>query len=577
MQNQEEYESRQKNYSDCLSDLSKEELFKGLLAYGMFEEKIPNFLSSENFFDFCKDKDEDFFNDTKKPSKFITYESMRNINIPREIAIPNPISYRHLCYELSKNWDELKIYFEDLTKLQTYKVSRIHIRKIENQEKIFERCYDNLRSNDIDIDTEKNNSSEMISNHIFKMNHKDFCADDYPEPILLIGSKYLVTADISNCFPSIYSHSISWALVGKNKAKENQSVSSITWFNEIDRKTRNLKDGETQGVLIGPHSSNLISEIILVNIDKRLLEKGYKFIRYIDDYSCYTKSLDEAEKFLIDLSFELRKYTLVLNHKKTKIEELPLASSSHWIRKLKRFVFLSKNDKIGLNEVRAFLDIALDLMNKNENNSSVMNYAVRILAKQNMTERAKDYFIKTIHHLVLLYPYLIQLLDEEIFNMFDIDSKEIENITLDIYEIGKEKNLYEAMSYSVFFALKYDFKLTANLYEDIEKSKDCVFMLLGFIYDKKHTNDEKLTTTYMKQYKKLANTLKHNEMDNYWLFIYEVLTEGALVGLWKKMKKESVTFIKMPSKRLDEIKKIFPNAQFPNDEFEFDEINPYEL
>ena len=46
------------------------------------------------------------------------------------------------------------------------------------------------------------------------MNYSNWKTDGTPEPDLLIGKKYIVKADISTCFPSIYTHSIPWALVG---------------------------------------------------------------------------------------------------------------------------------------------------------------------------------------------------------------------------------------------------------------------------------------------------------------------------------------------------------------------------
>lgn len=82
---------------------------------------------------------------------------------------------------------------------------------------------------------------------------------------------------------------------------------------------------ETTGILIGPHSSNLISEIILVAVDGDLknLRKGqnkteYRYIRHIDDYTCYVNSRDEAEQFTIDLAKCLKNITFHSTTKKQK-------------------------------------------------------------------------------------------------------------------------------------------------------------------------------------------------------------------------------------------------------------------
>ena len=79
-----------------------------------------------------------------------------------------------------------------------------------------------------------------------------------------------------------------------------------------------LKKGETHGFLIGPHTSNLLSEIILTAVDNKLVAAGWKYIRHIDDYTCHVLSYEKAQEFLIDLRSCLREYDLSLNHKKSK-------------------------------------------------------------------------------------------------------------------------------------------------------------------------------------------------------------------------------------------------------------------
>lgn len=521
---------QKKTYSDNLNEISKEELFDGLLGHGLFAEKIPPFLSSESFLDFCKNPPNNFIFDNFAKG-YIQYDSMRNINIPRCLSIPNPFAYRNQCHLLSDNWDKLQNYFKEKTLNNKHKISRIHLRKIDNSAKIFQTCYGDLE--DINLA----DYPSLIVNHLFEMNHKNFCTDDYPEPELLIGKKYIVQADISNCFPSIYSHAIPWALVSKEISKKYKK-DDLKWFNQIDVKTRNMKEAETHGVLIGPHTSNLISEIILVAVDNTLATK-YDYIRNVDDYTCYLETKENTDQFLVDLSYELKKYNLTLNHKKTKILELPQAATEHWIRKINTFTFPEEGIKLKLTHIRAFLDIALELMSENKNNSSVLNYAIKILSNREMTKNGKTYFINTIHHLVLIYPYLVTLLDKDVFEKFNISNSEIKLISENIFKFAKEKKLYEAMSYSLYFSLKYDFKLEDGLFDIINSNNDCILMLLAYLHDKKYINHSAVN----KKYRDLAKSLQ-DEIDEYWLFVYEVLTEGNLKkDEWKKIKKAKISFI----------------------------------
>ncbi|MCB4773605.1 MAG: reverse transcriptase, partial [Sulfurovum sp.] len=272
------------------------------------------------------------------------------------------------------------------------------------------------------------------------------------------------------------------------------------------------------------------------------LEKKYSYIRNIDDYECYVETHEKAEEFLIDLASELKKYNLSLNHKKTEILKLPLASKEHWVRRLNTFIF-SSDEKLKLGETRAFLDIALDLMKDNKNNSAILNYAIKVLSNKTMTNNAKEYFINTVHHLILLYPYLIPLLDKKVFETFNITASEIEQISQNIFKMGKDKNLYEAMSYALYFSIKYDFKLDDNLFDLIDDNRDAVLMLLAYLHDKKFSNSRRFSSTSPgKNYKELAKALI-NDIDEYWVFVYEVLTVGVLENEWKKMKQKNVSFI----------------------------------
>lgn len=525
---------RKKSYYCCLEEINSQELFDGLLGYGLFADKIPPFLTAENFLNFCKNTDNTLYF-SKKEKKYIHYESIRNINIPRVLAIPEPVAYYYQCKILSDNWDKLLDYFNQKTEGHSHKISRIHIRKIDGALEIMSSCYDDL--DDIELD----DYAAFFQNHLFEMNHRNFCKDDYPEPDLLIGKQYIAKADISNCFPSIYTHSIPWALIGKEEAKsKSKPENSDEWFNQIDEYTRKLKENETHGILIGSHSSNLISEIVLVAVDEKMWKKGYKYIRNVDDYTCYLENMEKAEEFLVDLAYELKHYGLMLNHKKTEILKLPKASMESWVRKLNAFIFpINEDNTLKLTEVRAYLDIALDLMFKNKENSAILNYAIKVLSNKKMTKGAKEYFTNTVHHLVLLYPYLIPLLDKKVFETFNISEDIIKRISLDIFKLGKTKKLFEAMSYALFFSLKYNFILKEKLFEDVENTNDTILMLLAYLHDEKFIN----YSAIRKKYKNLAESLI-DDIDEYWVFVYEVLSRTKLKEHWSVMKKEDISFIK---------------------------------
>lgn len=502
-----------KKYSDYSDEILETELYDGLVGFGMFAEKIPNFLTSEDFLQFSKMSTLPL---NEKPKDYIRYPSMRNINILRPLAIPEPFAYVSQCKSLSDNWVNLQNYFRSKTVNDKFKISRIHIRKLKGKSELFE------------------------------MKYKNFTKDGEPEQDIVIKSKYIAYADISTCFPSIYSHSIAWALVGKSYAKlKSKPADKHEWFNQIDFHTRNLKYGETNGLLIGPHASNIISEIILVSIDETLSNKGFKYIRNIDDYTCFVDSHEEAENFFLSLSEELKKYELSLNNKKSKIIPLPQASIKNWVTKLNHFNFSNSylyegKTAIRVKELKGFLDFAIELMLEEDSDASIINYAIKIISNIHLSDNAKDYYIKQIHHLVLLYPYLAYLLDKNVFEPHEIDKKIIKEIAVDIYNYGIKRKIFEPCSYAIYWALKYDIDLEiSTLKTDSISSLDCIFLTIAFCYDRKCQRK-----AYLKEYKDTARLLKVSDFDKYWLFIYETLSSKELTENYKVMKKNNITFIK---------------------------------
>lgn len=500
-----------KSYADIMNDISSDELYRRLLAYGLFTEKLPPILSSEMFYNYCTALTTPFADGWKQ---YIYHESMRNMNVPRPLGIPNPMAYQKLCQCLADNWDKLKTHFSQQTSNQDYKISRIHIRKLS-----------------------KNNA-------LFSMSYSNWKIDGAPESDLLIGSRYIVKADISTCFLSIYTHAIPWALAGKTYAKQHSGKKyQSEWYNRIDHFTQNCKNGETHGLLIGPHASNLLSELILTVIDKHLYDAGWRYIRNIDDYTCYVDTYEAGQNFLIALGEELRNFDLSLNFKKTEIQELPVASVEQWVRKINSISLMQRNGKLDFIGVRAYLDSAIELMQSNKMNSAILNYAIKVLAGQELTPNAKEYCIKTIFHFCLIYPYLVPLLEKNVFDKFTVSREQIKNLSQKIFKNGLDQKNYELICYALYFAVKYEFEIIEVDPDGAISSNSCLFKLFAYLYFKKHSNG--IAERKMKMH---ACSLASNEDDfnRNWLFVYESLPQSDLKGEWKPLKKAGVSFVKWP-------------------------------
>lgn len=494
-----------------MNEFNGDDIFEGLLGYGLFCEKLPPIFDSSNFYEYCKNN-LPTFDTTCKETNYIKYESIRNTNIPRALGVPNPINYYKLCRFIGEKWDLIIEHFRKQTFNQNSKVSRIHIRKIKSKKAIFQ------------------------------MNYKNFKTDGDGEVDFLLGAKFVVNVDISTCFPSMYTHSLAWALAGKEYAKKNRQPSH--WFNQLDFYVRGTTNGETHGLLIGPHSSNILSEIILTCVDNELTKKGWKYIRNIDDYTCFVTSNDDVQRFLVDINAELRKLNLMLNHKKTKISQLPQTSSEKWIRKLS--VILTTNKKyLDYKDVKLLLDTAIELLYANNNNAAILNYVMKMIDGKQLSKNARVYYQKNILHLAIVFPYLIPLIDTYVYENQNIADEEIEDFSNIIYVEGEKTNNFEMICYALFFAVKYKFKISKISLDFILESKHCISLLLGFVYYKKVAKEK----DSVKIFKELAKELikDKDDFEENWLFVYEVLTVGFFKGDnsdWKILKKNGISFLK---------------------------------
>src|SRR5687768_4452094 len=151
--------------------------------------------------------------------------------------------------------------------------------------------------------------------------------------------RFLLKGDIARCYPSIYTHSIPWALHSKRVAKQNRGPA--LYGNEIDRAVRNGQDQQTNGLPIGPDTSLVIAEVILTDIDVKLVERhsSLRGVRRTDDYEISARSHSEARSYLDSLQEFLADYQLSLSSEKTRIVELPEPLRPEWMRSLRQFRF----------------------------------------------------------------------------------------------------------------------------------------------------------------------------------------------------------------------------------------------
>lgn len=199
------------------------------------------------------------------------------------------------------------------------------------------------------------------------------------------ASRYLLSTDLSQFYPSIYTHSIPWALHTKKIAKANTTNYGLLG-NVLDLALRNGQDKQTSGIPIGPDTSLVIAEVLLSHVDLEmkppLTTRGY---RHIDDISCGFRTAAEAESTLGMLSHLVGDLQLQLNPRKTKIMELPSELEATWVPDLRLFTFRGSSANVQRTDLLSYFGRAFELA-ASQREEAILRYSVQRMRSVNICE-----------------------------------------------------------------------------------------------------------------------------------------------------------------------------------------------
>ena len=146
---------------------------------------------------------------------------------------------------------------------------------------------------------------------------------------LSLEYEYLFHTDIVDCYGSIYTHSVAWALHTKEEAKEPKNRNKQELLGVfIDKNLRGMQNGQTNGIPQGSVLMDFIAEIVLGYTDQELSNKlkdvskeEYKIIRYRDDYRVFVNNPEIGKEIIKELTNVLSEMGMRLNAEKTKYSD----------------------------------------------------------------------------------------------------------------------------------------------------------------------------------------------------------------------------------------------------------------
>lgn len=375
--------TNRQNYMRSILELNAEEVKEYFLKKESYSSiDLPYYFNFGNLLEAVSKKItghrlSDFKQENPRDVDNVNYQLVSNKNGKyawRPFQLINPAIYVSLVNKMTneENWDFIKNRFSEFQEESRVECHSIPV--LSESEK-------------------KSNKSAQILHWWQKIEQRSIS--------LALDYKYVIHSDITDCYGSIYTHSISWALHTKKVAKktENRDNDSLIGV-VIDNHLQDMSHGQTNGIPQGSTLMDFISEIVLGYVDLLLVEKlsalhieDYKILRYRDDYRIFTNDSFEAEQITKYLSEILFSLGLRLNAHKTIAADDIIKSSikpdkRYWIR----------NRRIAENKQKWL--IQLYLLSEKFPNSGTIDTQMRDFLEFLKDSDKEDHNLKTLISLV---------------------------------------------------------------------------------------------------------------------------------------------------------------------------------
>lgn len=270
-----------------------------------------------------------FFENNNNFNSFINFKNLKatdNVNYKlysnkdgnlswRKLEFINPVLYVYLVNIITQkdNWTKIR--------------------------KLFKRFQKNKKINCVSIPvkslTKKSDKAEQVSNWWKSIEQKSI--------ELALDFDYLFETDISDCYGSLYTHSIAWAIESKSVAKSSIK-NNLLLGNQVDSAIQSMQYGQTNGIPQGSVLMDFIAEIVLGYVDEQLTKSinlenisNYQIIRYRDDYRIFVNNPNDGSKILKLLSENLIEIGMRVNNAKTK-DSSDVITSSIKADKIERYL-----------------------------------------------------------------------------------------------------------------------------------------------------------------------------------------------------------------------------------------------
>lgn len=325
------------------------------------------------------------------------------------------------------------------------------------------------------------------------------------------GACGILHVDISEFYRSIYTHTLSAIKLGIDGAKEaflqeSQSEDYKKYVN-LDDRVRRLNGARTNGILVGPYISKILSEAILAKVDEEFRTEQLVFIRYADDYEIAIYDESGVEDVKSRIVAILDKYGFRINNEKTFYEKYPFYIFNNYQKIVQRLVGEGRNiDSVDIIELfNKFLQMEKD------GEKGAVRYLLKTYKNEYHVED-KQLYASYLLNILCNDEKSLGLACNIIIHEYNAERIELNETFYNVivkklkYKIRKKHDLEVVW---LTYLLKYtNYEITNDLLEEILKSKNDLAIIIAL-------------EEWESQIEQQEIELRWNEA-NSWILLYQI-------------------------------------------------------
>lgn len=344
---------------------------------------------------------------------------------------------------------------------------------------------------------------------------------------------FLVKIDISQYYPSIYTHTLTWALLGRDRAKQLHRMGNARqaevdypiyrFADELDRLIRLTQENQSVGIPIGPDTSHVISELIGCYFDQRLDAEfpGLRAFRYFDDYEIYVDGEEMAQEVFRFAQEILAEFQLSISEAKAVIKRFPFEFEEAWVREINAYPF---NPAIE-NHIRQYFSMVFGLIERYPDKApTVIKYALRRFERRSsgISQENWPLFESLLLKTALVGPSCLDIVSRilETYRNF-VDARKLATALVRLLEQHSSLNHHFEIAWALWMLKQFNIQLQATFVASIIRSGNPLVLLLLFDLEATGLVEGGPIAPALRQ--GLTDALNNREDAADWLLYYEAV------------------------------------------------------